>query len=498
MIAPARRAATEVLAAVDAGRWDLATALAQAHPSLADARDRALLTELATGVQRWKLALDFAIHALTKRQPADLDADVRATLRLGLYQLQHATRIPASAVVNDAVEIVKRGPTRSASGMVNAVLRRVVREGPPMLPEAPRVPVDDPRWRTQALAWLAITHSHPAWLVERWLDRFGFEATEAWVRYDNTPADVTVWPLPDGCRESGVGSRGVGESAIRASAMPRARRRASCLAGSCWRADAMRCRTCGRVPRTRRTKRRQRLGSWPAPSGVVACWTPVRLPAARAWRCGRGCRRMRGSSPMTCACRRVALLAATLAPRLRPRAFRSSAATRRTCHSTVHRHAADRAPCSGLGTLRRDPDVRWRRTAADLAAFATTQRALIDEGLRALAPAGRLVYATCSSEPEENEALVAALLQERPDLQRLDLRQERLPPSMTPLLTDEGALRTWPHVHGLDAFFAVVLTQAVETGNFKCQRFQISLSAWSGCRQWWSKFGSSGIVKLRL
>ena len=152
MIAPARRAATEVLAAVDAGRWDLATALAQAHPSLADARDRALLTELATGVQRWKLALDFAIHALTKRQPADLDADVRATLRLGLYQLQHATRIPASAVVNDAVEIVKRGPTRSAAGMVNAVLRRVVREGPPRLPRHRACPWTIPagerrRWR---------------------------------------------------------------------------------------------------------------------------------------------------------------------------------------------------------------------------------------------------------------------------------------------------------------------------------------------------------------
>ena len=194
MIAPARRAATEVLVAVDAGRWDLPTALAQVHGSLDDARDRALLTDLATGVQRWRLALDFAIHALTKRQPTDLDPDVRATLRLGLYQLQHATRIPASAVVNDAVEIVKRGPTRSASGMVNAVLRRVVREGMPAMPEAPRVPVDDPRWRTQAVAWLAVTHSHPAWLVERWLDRFGFEATEAWVRYDNIAADVTIWP----------------------------------------------------------------------------------------------------------------------------------------------------------------------------------------------------------------------------------------------------------------------------------------------------------------
>ena len=101
MIAPARRAATEVTSAVDAGRLDLATALADAHAGLADPRDRALLTDLATGVQRWRLSLDFAIHALTRRQPADLDPEVRAALRLGLYQLQHADRLPASAVVHE-------------------------------------------------------------------------------------------------------------------------------------------------------------------------------------------------------------------------------------------------------------------------------------------------------------------------------------------------------------------------------------------------------------
>ncbi|AMY10514.1 Ribosomal RNA small subunit methyltransferase B [Luteitalea pratensis] len=466
MIAPARRAATEVLAAVDAGRWDLATALAQAHPSLADARDRALLTELATGVQRWKLALDFAIHALTKRQPADLDADVRATLRLGLYQLQHATRIPASAVVNDAVEIVKRGPTRSAAGMVNAVLRRVVREGPPRLPEPPRVPVDDPRWRMQALAWLAIAHSHPAWLVERWLDRFGIEATEAWVRYDNTPADVTVWPLPGvGSGESGVGS---GDSPIRdprsairdsefgnvegtptrfvpggivlangRDALPHLR------AGSAYAQDeasAAIAVVAGTVGRGRV------LDACAAPGGkslAMRSWLP---PDAR----------LLANDMRT---RRIALLAATLGRAAGPRIpIVRSDATRLPFDRSIDTMLID-APCSGLGTLRRDPDVRWRRTAADLAAFATTQRSMIEEGLRALAPAGRLVYATCSSEPEENESLVAALLQERPELRRLDLRQEPLPPSMTSLLTDEGALRTWPHVHGLDAFFAVALTR---------------------------------------
>ena len=473
MIAPARRAATDVLVDVDAGRWDLASALAQAHASLQDARDRALLTDLATGVERWKLALDFGIHALTRRQPADLDPDVRATLRLGLYQLQHATRIPASAVVNDAVEIVKRGPTRSAAGMVNAVLRRVVREGPPQLPEAPRVPVENPRWRGQALAWLAITHSHPAWLVERWLDRFGFEATEAWARYDNTPAEVTVWAVGAG-PAAGVGNRDWAVDS-RSSALgsgPREAGRETTVAGP--NGTPTRFVPGGlTLASGRDALPLLRDGSAYAQDeasaavGVVAgivgrgrvldaCASPGgKSLAMRRWLPGDA-RQVANDMRE----RRVALLAATLGrvPAPRIAIVRSDA----TC--LPFGHAIDTllidAPCSGLGTLRREPDVRWRRTAADLPRFAAAQRALIDEGLRALSPGGRLIYATCSSEPEENESLVTALLQTRPDLQRLDLRQQPLPATMRPLLTDEGALRTWPHVHGLDAFYAVVLTHA--------------------------------------
>nr|MBA2353491.1 hypothetical protein [Acidobacteriota bacterium] len=91
MIAPARQAACEVLRTVESGRYDLATALAAVRDTLPDARDRALLTDLATGVQRWRLTLDFFIHALTGRHVADLDPEVLASLRLGLYQLQHAS-----------------------------------------------------------------------------------------------------------------------------------------------------------------------------------------------------------------------------------------------------------------------------------------------------------------------------------------------------------------------------------------------------------------------
>jgi len=460
MIAPARRAATEVLAAVDAGRWDLATALAQVHPTLPDARDRALLTELATGVQRWQLALDFVIHALTKRQPADLDPDVRATMRLGLYQLQHATRIPPSAVVNDAVEIVKRGPTRSAAGMVNAVLRRVVREGAPPLPGPPRVADHHPEWRSQALAWLAITHSHPAWLVERWLDRVGLDGAEAWVRYDNVPAEVTVWPMPgrsdphDGSAPPGVGAPPSGLPDIDGTAtrfvpggwvLATGRDALPLIKEGVVYAQDEASAAVGVIAGT--VGRGVVLDGCASPGGKSLAMRPC-LPADA---------RLLANDVRA---RRVALLAATLA-RVpgRPIPIVRSDARHLPFHGTIDTLLVD-APCSGLGTLRREPDVRWRRSAADLPALAAMQRALIDEALHALAPDGRLIYATCSSEPEENEALVAEVLVARPDLQRLDLRLHPLPTTMAPLLTEEGALRTWPHVHGLDAFFAVVLQKS--------------------------------------
>lgn len=441
MIAPARRAATEVLVAIDAGRWDLATALAQVHRTLPDPRDRALLTELATGVQRWRLALDFEMHALTGRQAGDLDPEVRATLRLGLFQLRHATRLPASAVVNDAVEIVKRGPTRSASGLVNAVLRRVVRDGPPRLPDAPRVAIEDPRWRPQAVAYLAITHSHPAWLIERWLDRFGYEAVEAWVRYDNVPAEVTLWPLDDAPLDlPGTATRFVpgglvlthGRDALPLlqQAHAYAQDEASAAVGMTAAAVAQ-----GRV-----------LDACASPGGKSLTMRPRLAPGARLF-------------ANDVRARRVTLLAHTLG-RIpgRPIPVLRSDARHLPFAGSLDTLLID-APCSGLGTLRRDPDVRWRRTAADLPALVDVQRRLIEAGMQALSATGRLIYATCSSEPEENESLVADVLTAHRDWRRLDLREVSLPETMRPLLTSDGTLRTWPHAHGLDAFYAAVLVR---------------------------------------
>ena len=148
---------------------------------------------------------------------------------------------------------------------------------------------------------------------------------------------------------------------------------------------------------------------------------------------------------------------ATAARTQRPRSC-TSAATDALPFAPVFDRVLVDAPCSGLGTVRRDPDIRWRRREAELADFAATQRALLARAARAVAPGGRLVYATCSSEPEENEDVVEGFLAAHPEFTRLvPRRTRRSPPGSS---TTRGMLRTLPFAHGLEAFFAAASSVA--------------------------------------
>src|SRR5262249_1697194 len=159
-------------------RTDLPTAIAASRKSLRDDRDRALAAEIATGVQRWRAALDHLITAFSKRPIDRLDPEVVEILRLSVYQLLHLTRVPRAAVGDDAVKLAKRANKKSATGFVNAVLRSLSRARRQLpLPARPT----DPSNRLAALDYLSVTLSHPRWLVERWLERYGFESTESWL-----------------------------------------------------------------------------------------------------------------------------------------------------------------------------------------------------------------------------------------------------------------------------------------------------------------------------
>ncbi|MGH9159599.1 MAG: transcription antitermination factor NusB, partial [Vicinamibacteraceae bacterium] len=197
MTAPARAAAWRALHRIHESGTDLPIALARERDRLADARDRALATEITLGVLRWQASLDYLITRAAKRALDAIDAASLDVLRVGAYQLLHLTRVPAAVVVDEAVELVKRAHHPRAAGFINATLRQIAATRDTSLPSPP--PLQPPpgsgaarRWRQRALEHLAISLSHPRWLVERWLDAYGFEAACEIARFNNASAPLTL------------------------------------------------------------------------------------------------------------------------------------------------------------------------------------------------------------------------------------------------------------------------------------------------------------------
>jgi 16S rRNA (cytosine967-C5)-methyltransferase len=447
MTAPARRAAFQALVAIDAGRADLPAALAASRSSLADDRDRALTATIVTGALRWQRTLDHLVVHFAKRPLTKIDPQVLAILRLSLFQLLHLDRVPAAAVVDDAVGLTRAARKSSASGFVNAVLRSMLRQRH-RLPVPPRPP--DPTDRAAALAYLGITLSHPEWLVDRWLNRYSFDHVEAWVRFNNDAAPLT----------------------LRANTLRITRERLQdvllrhdiATTPTRYAPDGL-VVTAGNPLRTAEddsflvqdeASQLVPLVVDPQPGERVLdlCASPGGKTVAMAATMGDS------GTLIACDVRagRVSLLSNTVR--------RSGARHTHIVHvpssgplpfpAVFDRVLVD-APCSGLGTIRRDPDIRWRRTASDLPRLAEQQVELLMRAAQTVRPGGRLVYATCSSEPEENEGVVDGFL-ERTTFERRDLRVES-PEPLTPLLDDRGALRTLPFAHGLEAFFAAAMVR---------------------------------------
>jgi 16S rRNA (cytosine967-C5)-methyltransferase len=456
MIAPARIAALDILTAVSSGRFDLPAAIARSRSALEDDRDRALAAEIATGVQRQRAALDHLIVHFAKRPIDRLDPEILDILRLSIYQLLHLSRVPASAVVNDAVNLTKRSGKRSAAGFVNGLLRNVSRRRA-ALPLPPR-PID-PADRTAVLDYLSVTLSHPRWLAARWLERLGFEVTEQWMLFNNTAAPLTLrvnrlLHAPDDAR-SWLAQQGIeltpGRFAPDALIVAEGRPLGRPDVGTGW--FVVQDEASQLVP----------LLAGPSPGRLVldACASPGGKTTALA------CAMEPGGRIVACdvRSRRIDLLRRTIDD---TRALNVSIVQADLRVPLPFRAPFDcvmvDAPCSGLGTLRRDPDIRWRRHEAELESFAADEIGMLLNAGAAVAPGGRLVYATCSSEPEENERVVETFLRLSPEFEPVDA--SAVHPRLTPSLIDRsGHLRTSPHAHGLEAFFGAVLERgAVEAG----------------------------------
>jgi 16S rRNA (cytosine967-C5)-methyltransferase len=451
MIAPARVAAYDVVRAVSDGEADLPSALARARGPLKDERDRALAGEIATGTLRWQAAFDHVIAAFAGRPARRLDPEIRDILRISTFQLLHLDRVPASAVVDDAVDLTRRAGKRSAAPFVNALLRRVSRERG-RLP-LPRRPADSGD-RDAALDYLSIALSHPRWLVGRWLDRYGFEAAEAWCTFDNAPAALTLR-----ANRLRTTSAELGNALAKAGVRTRPGRFAP---------DALVVEDGN--PLSTPLAKEGLFVVMDEASQLVALFVDAR-PGERIL---DACASPGGKTTAMAA--DMADRGAVVAADVRPKRVRLLADTVRASGATcVHMVQADAArtlpfaadafdavlidaPCSGLGTIRRDPDIRWRRKEEDFPALKDLQRRILEAAAPAVRAGGRLVYATCSSEPEENEVVIDGFLQEHPEFR--PVRPSGWPDPLAYLLDAAGRLRTLPFRDGLEAFFAASVVKS--------------------------------------
>ena len=424
-ISPARLAAFNILQQVETGAFS-SVLLAAEEPRLQPA-DRALCHELVLGVLRWQLLLDKIVENFSKRRIDSLDPAVRISLRLGLYQLRYLTRIPASAAVNESVSLVRIARLSSATGFVNAVLRRAIRE-----------PNYDPAAEaSEPLERISIETSHPPWLIERWTRSFGVEDAEAFARANNVVPPTAFRVVRVRSNEAEVSSRliaagasveksQVAQGAWRVSGATSLVRELS-AAGEIYLQDE----ASQLVAEILDVKPGERvLDLCAAPGGKTT------LIADRAGDQGLIIAADRSSTRMA-----TVIATKTLHGLKSVQPLLLDAGDKLPFESNIFDKVLLDAPCSGTGTLRRNPEIRWRLFESDISAFSENQKRFLANAAEVVKPGGRLVYSTCSVERDENEEVIEEFLAGDERFRSVTIQ------------------RTWPQRQGCDGFFIAVFNR---------------------------------------
>ncbi|MGD1214534.1 MAG: transcription antitermination factor NusB [Terriglobales bacterium] len=453
-VSPARAVAFEILLRVEREESYAAELLHSARLAKLSSRDHGLATELVMGVLRWQSLLDQRLAAASSQKIERLDGEVLAALRLGVYQLLFLSRVPTRAAIFESVELVKAARKRSAASFVNAVLRTIAGTGAEdIFAEIGKSP--DSITLAQAAA-------HPPWLVARWTERYGLEAARQICAHDQTVPGTAIH-IHDGQSDAELAEEGVQLSPGRL--LSAARR---VLAGD--------------VTGTR-AYQEGRISIQDEASQLVALLV------------GRG---ETGLDRSTLDCAILDCCAApgsktALLARRNPRAkvfatelhpHRAHLLQNLSRLPNVHVVAADArhlpfsfsfdriladVPCSGTGTLARNPEIKWRLKTEDLLDLQPRQVAILKSALRQLAIGGQLVYSTCSLEREENEVVVEAALDGTAEFKVADCKGELKQLRQSGDLCSELGwkdiasllagpyLRTIPGVHPCDGFFAAMI-----------------------------------------
>jgi len=443
-LSPARKAAFDVLQAVELGQSHSDELLRSRAVNALSLADRNLATALVLGVLRSQIRLDQQIQAYLQRPNAKLDTEIRIALRLGAFQILHMDRIPARAAIDESVELAKRVGQRFASGMVNAVLRKLAAAPRVHLPEA-------------TAAELALSQSHPLWMVERWVSFFGLEAAAAICHHGQMQPMITV-RLESPAVEAELSASGISLEAAELLNSARAVLSGEVTASAAFREGRARLQDEGSQLVAELAGFSGAPGQ-PVGSIVDMCAAPggktlilaERNPQARILACESSKTRLEQMK------QRLAGLGTRLECRLIDAATLDEPATFDLALADV--------PCSGTGTLGRNPEIRHRLRPEDLERQAERQREILKAALRSVRPGGRVVYSTCSLEPEENEQVVAAVLAAEPgahlvsldarldDLLRAGILTDSSARSLRAALTPEGCLRLLPGRFQTDGFF---------------------------------------------
>ena len=369
-----------------------------------DPRDRGLLHELVLGTLRWRRRLDQVLSVASDRPLKKIEPSLHAPLRVAAYQLLFLDRVPAHAVVNEAVEQARCLTHRGGASFANAVLRRIARD--PYLSKWP-VREDDPIRR------MAIELSHPDFLVRRWVDRLGGVRTRRMLEVNNRPRPMQLLAFRDrGGREllaEALIDEGLEVEACRVSALGLTVRHGNPLtcdafrSGDCYVQDEI-SQVAALLPPPQPGESILDIAAAPGGKSLaLLAWEPdLRIVLADA-------------SPS-----RLALVRDNLRRLGRDQSIVACDALRPSFSGTFSRVVAD-LPCSGTGTLRKRPEIRWRLSSAEVDRLAAQGRRILEASVERVAPGGLLAIITCSLEREENEDTVAALLERHRELSPYEL-----------------------------------------------------------------------------
>jgi 16S rRNA (cytosine967-C5)-methyltransferase len=448
-VSPARAAAFDILLRIERESSYASELLHSRTYDRLTVIDHSLATELVMGVLRWRSLLDSEIAERSAQPLSKVDPEILNALRLAVYQLRWLTRIPARAAINESVELVKRARKRSAAPFVNAVLRKLA-AGVSHFDSSVQ-----PTISGASVEALAASSAHPLWLVERWAQAYGLGSAFRICNHDQS-VPVTAIRLRRPEAEDQLRTEGIdlAAGALLASARRVQRgditRSAAFQSGLCVIQDEASQLVAALVGRGARI-----LDCCAAPGGKTLAIADRNLNAEVAAvelhpHRARLLRRLLGAHNREAGTRKIRVVAGD--------------AGHLPFSARFDRVLAD-VPCSGTGTLSRNPEIKWRLTPQDIADLQVRQLAILGSAMAQVAAGGRLIYSTCSLEREENEDVIERSLGEdssfrvldcRAELERIQQEGELVWPDPASL-TRGLYLRTLPGVHPCDGFFAAIL-----------------------------------------